>query len=312
MSGEMLRLVVTENSSGLRLDRFAADSVPDLSRSYARQLIEDSHILLNDTQSRPSASVRVGDVVTLILPEPQPTGLIPEDIPLTVVYEDADVIVIDKPVGMVVHPAPGHPTGTLVNALLSHYPDIVVGGDLRPGIVHRLDRETSGLLVVARHDIALRHLQEQQQARTMTKIYLAVAEGRFRETDGIIDAPIGRHPSDRLKMAVAADGRSARTHYSVLEELGEYTLLSVRLETGRTHQIRVHFAYKQRPILGDPLYGLKRPRSHFGITRQFLHAHQLGFVLPTSGERVEFMAALPDDLDLVLQKLRRHTKHSEV
>jgi 23S rRNA pseudouridine1911/1915/1917 synthase len=311
MSGEPLRLVVTKDSSGLRLDRFAADSMPDLSRSYARQLIEAAHILLNDTQSRPSASVRVGDVVTMTLPEPQPTDLLPEDIPLTIVYEDADVIVIDKPVGMVVHPAPGHPTGTLVNALLSRYPDIVVGGDLRPGIVHRLDRETSGLLVVARHDMALRHLQAQQQARTMTKIYLAVAEGRFRETEGVIDAPIGRHPSDRLRMAVVADGRSARTHWTLLEQIGEYAFLSVQLETGRTHQIRVHFAYKQRPILGDPLYGLKRPRSHFGITRQFLHAHRLGFILPTSGTPVEFSVALPDDLDIVLQKLRRHSKLSE-
>lgn len=312
MSSEPLRLVVTADSSGQRLDRFAAESVPDLSRSYARQLIEEAHIRLNDRESRPSASVRVGDVVTIELPEPQSTGLIPEHIPLTVVYEDADVIVIDKPVGMVVHPAPGHPTGTLVNALLARYPDIVVGGDLRPGIVHRLDRDTSGLLVVARNDNALRNLQEQQQARSMTKVYLAVAEGRFRQAEGTIDAPIGRHPSDRLRMAVVADGRSARTHWTVIEELGNYTLLSVRLETGRTHQIRVHFASIQRPILGDPLYGLKRPKSHFGITRQFLHAHRLGFMLPSSAEAVEFTAPLPDDLLVVLAKLRRHNQLSEI
>jgi 23S rRNA pseudouridine1911/1915/1917 synthase len=204
----------------------------------------------------------------------------------------------------VVHPAPGHPRGTLVNALLARYPEIAIGGDLRPGIVHRLDRETSGLLVVARNLRALHNLQAQQQARTMSKVYLAVADGRFRETEGLIDAPIGRQGSDRTRMAVTADGRSARTHWRVLEELGDYTLLEVRLETGRTHQIRVHFAYKSRPLLGDPLYGPKRPRASFGLGRQFLHAHRLGFHLPGGGAWIECTSPLPPELAAALERLR--------
>jgi 23S rRNA pseudouridine1911/1915/1917 synthase len=214
------------------------------------------------------------------------------------------VVVVDKPAGMVVHPAPGHTRGTLVNALLARYPDIAIGGDLRPGIVHRLDRDTSGLLVVARNDRALRDLQRQQQARTMVKVYLAVADGRFKEPQGVIDAPIGRHPTDRTRMAVLASGRVARTHWRVLEDLGEYTLLEVRLETGRTHQIRVHFAHKSRPLLGDPLYGPKKPRATFGLARQFLHAHRLGFQLPSSGAWAEFGTPLPADLAAALEKLR--------
>jgi 23S rRNA pseudouridine1911/1915/1917 synthase len=304
MSGDPMRLVVDADAVGARLDRFAADAVPDLSRSYARQLIEGAHIRVNDSAARPSTAVRLGDVVTIWLPEPQPTDLIPEDIPLQIVYEDADVVVVDKPAGMVVHPAPGHPRGTLVNALLARYPDLTVGGDLRPGIVHRIDRDTSGLLVIARHDAALRALQDQQQARAMQKIYLAVASGPFHEPEGTVDAPIGRHPTDRLRMAVVAGGRPARTHWRLLEQLRGYALLSVRLETGRTHQIRVHLSQINRPILGDPLYGPKRPRATFGLSRQFLHAHQLGFSLPGSGRWAEFVSALPEDLHSVLHKLR--------
>jgi 23S rRNA pseudouridine1911/1915/1917 synthase len=231
-----------------------------------------------------------------------------QDLPLNIVYEDDDVVVIDKSSGMVVHPAPGHPDGTLVNALLARYPDIAVGSDIRPGIVHRLDRDTSGLLVVARNERALRHLQAQQQARTMTKVYMAVVEGRFKEPSGEIDAPIGRHQTDRTRMAVVADGRPARTHWRVLEPLGEYTLIEARLETGRTHQIRVHFAYKSRPLLGDPLYGPRKPHTTFGLDRQFLHAYQLGFVLPSSGESVNFNSPLAEDLRVVLEKLRARAK----
>jgi 23S rRNA pseudouridine1911/1915/1917 synthase len=305
VEGERLQLVVNADAAGMRLDRYAADAVPDLSRSYARQLIEDAHIRINDQSARPSALVRQGDTISVWLPLPQPTDLQPEDLPLQIVYEDDDVVVVNKAAGMVVHPAPGHPTGTLVNALLARYPDIAVSGDLRPGIVHRLDRDTSGLLVVARHHRALHHLQAQQQARAMRKIYLAVVDGRMKEPEGVIDAPIGRHPNDRLRMAVVADGRPARTHWRVREELGEYTLLELRLETGRTHQIRVHCAYRHRPILGDPLYGPKKPRATFGLTHQFLHAHQLGFTLPSSGEWLELTSDLPDDLQGALARLRR-------
>jgi 23S rRNA pseudouridine1911/1915/1917 synthase len=302
--GEGFTLTVGAEDQGQRLDRFAADKVPDLSRSYARQLIEDNHIRVNGVDARPSATLRAGDIVSVWLPLAQPTDLVPENIPLAVVYEDPDVVVVDKPAGMVVHPAPGHTRGTLVNAMLARYPDIAIGGDLRPGIVHRLDRETSGLLVVARNDRALRDLQAQQQARTMTKVYLAVVDGRFKEPEGTIDAPIGRHHVDRTRMAVVADGRVARTHWRVLEDLGEYTLIEARLETGRTHQIRVHFAYKSRPLLGDPLYGPKKPRATFGLSRQFLHAHRLGFRLPSDGSWAEFSSPLPADLTGALEKLR--------
>jgi 23S rRNA pseudouridine1911/1915/1917 synthase len=301
---EQLQFVVESEHNGRRLDRYVAENVTDLSRSYARQLIEDAHIRLNGRDARPSSQVRAGDVVTVRRPVARPTDLVAQNIPLAVVYEDADVIVIDKPAGMVVHPAPGHLDGTLVNALLARYPDITVSGDLRPGIVHRLDRETSGLLVVTRNDRARHAIQTQQQARTMTKAYLAVVEGRFKEPEGLIDAPIARHPTDRKRQAIVAGGREARTRWRALEDLGEYTLVEARLETGRTHQIRVHFAYKSRPILGDPLYGPRKPRATFGLNRQFLHAYRLGFALPSSGERLEFESPLPPDLQAALEKLR--------
>lgn len=310
---ELLRLEVGPDTNALRLDRYVAVAVADLSRSYARQLIEDAHILLNGHDARPSALVHTGDIVTVRRPVSQPTDLIAEDIPLNVVYEDSDVVVVDKPAGMVVHPAPGHQSGTLVNAVLARYPDITVSGDLRPGIVHRIDRDTSGLLVVARNDRARHHLQRQQQARTMLKVYLAVVEGRFKEPEGLIDAPIARHPIDRMRMAIVPDGRLARTHWRVIEELGDYTMVEARLETGRTHQIRVHFAYKSRPVLGDPLYGPRRPRATFGLTRQFLHAHRLGFTLPATGQWGEFESPLPPDLQTALEKLRssaRGTPHA--
>ncbi|HEU5098445.1 MAG TPA: RluA family pseudouridine synthase [Roseiflexaceae bacterium] len=304
MGEEQLQFTVEPAYDGSRLDRFVADNVTDLSRSYAHQLIEDAHIRLNGRDARPSSPVRTGDIVTVRIPVARPTDLVAQDIPLIVVYEDDDVAVIDKPAGMVVHPAPGHLDGTLVNALLARYPDITVSGDLRPGIVHRLDRDTSGLLVITRNDRARHAIQAQQQARTMTKAYLVVVEGRFKETEGLIDAPIARHPTDRKRQAIVADGRTARTHWRVLEDLGEYTLIEARLETGRTHQIRVHFAYKSRPVLGDPLYGPRKPRATFGLTRQFLHAYRLGFALPSSGQWVEFESPLPDDLRMALEKLR--------
>jgi 23S rRNA pseudouridine1911/1915/1917 synthase len=205
---------------------------------------------------------------------------------------------------MVVHPAPGHNDGTLVNAILARYPDVNLCGTLRPGIVHRLDQGTSGLLVVARNDHAMHSLTEQQKARTMHKAYLAVVEGRFKEPAGLIDAPIGRHPNDRKRRAVVMDGRDARTGYRVIEELDNYTLIEAVLETGRTHQIRVHFSYKNRPVLADPLYGPRKPRATFGLKRQFLHAYKLGFFLPADNTWREFTAPLPEDLLTVLNKLR--------
>lgn len=307
MDSTTVQLVAPADTQAQRLDRFVADHVVDLSRSYAHQLIEDEHVLINGKAAKPSAIVQPGDLVSVRRPLASPVDLAAENIPLDVVYEDADVVVVNKAAGMVVHPAPGHPTGTLVNALLGRYPDITVGNDLRPGIVHRIDRDTSGLLVVARNDRARHFLQEQQQARTMDKRYLAVVNGRFKEPEGLIDAPIGRHPVDRMRMAVVGDGREARTHWRVVEDLGEYTLVEARLDTGRTHQIRVHFAYRSRPVLGDPLYGQKKPRALFGLTRQFLHAYKLAFVLPGTGEWTQFETPLPEDLTTALEKLRKHS-----
>ena len=300
---ERFSLTVPAEQAGERLDRWVALAMPDVSRSYAQQLIADGHIVLNGRQVKPSAIVAAADAVVIKLPIPQPSDLGAEDIPLVVRYEDADLLVVDKIAGMVVHPAPGHLRGTLVNALLFHYPQMQIGADLRPGVIHRLDRDTSGLLVIAKHDRAKTFIQVQQQARTMDKIYLGLCEGHFREPVGVIDAPLDRHPTDRLRQAVVQTGRAARTHYRELEALGPYGFMEVRLETGRTHQIRVHFAHKHHPIIGDPVYGPRRPKNTLGLSRQFLHAHQLGFNR-LDGERVTVVSPLPADLQAVLDRLR--------
>jgi 23S rRNA pseudouridine1911/1915/1917 synthase len=304
VDAELVQLHVVPEWAGTRLDRYVAGAMETLSRAQARRLIDEGAILLNQQAAKPAQVVQHGDTVSVCLPEPQPAHLLPEALPLDIVYEDDMVVVVNKAAGMVVHPAPGHASGTLVNALLSRYPDMHVGGTLRPGIVHRLDQDTSGLLVVARNDEAMRLLVEQQKARQMHKAYLAVVEGRMKEPEGIIDAPIGRHPADRKRQAIVAHGREARTRYRVLEELGSCTLLEVLLETGRTHQIRVHFAAHHHPVLGDPLYGPRKPRASSGLKRQFLHAARLGFVLPASGAWREFTAPLPNDLETALERLR--------
>jgi 23S rRNA pseudouridine1911/1915/1917 synthase len=301
---DTIELFAPPESAGERLDRFVSRSVADLSRSFAQQLIAEGRVTVDGRMARSSLSLRGGERVLVVVPLPQPTALVPEAIPLQIVYEDADVVVVDKPAGMVVHPAPGHVGGTLANALLARYPDMQVNGGVRPGIVHRIDQDTSGLLVVARHDRAMQALTEQQRSRTMLKVYLALVEGRFKEPDGVIDAPVGRHPADRLRMTVTAGGREARTHYRVVEELGDYTLLEVRLDTGRTHQIRVHMLHRSRPILGDPVYGVRRPRATFGLSRQFLHAQRLGFRHPFDDTWREFTSPLPTDLQTALDKLR--------
>ncbi|HEY1011477.1 MAG TPA: RluA family pseudouridine synthase [Herpetosiphonaceae bacterium] len=298
-------LDVSEADSGQRLDRYIALVQPELSRTYVQQLINDIHIRVNGRGAKASYPVQPGDRIEIQLPLPQPSDIVPENLPLTVVFEDEDVLVIDKAAGMVVHPAPGHVSGTLVNALLYRYPHLVTSGDLRPGIVHRLDKETSGLMVVAKHDLARAFLVAQQQDRTMGKRYLALVEGHFRDPVGVIDEPIARHPTNRLRMAVVAGGRFARTHYAVREDLGPYSLVEARLETGRTHQIRVHFAYKNRPVVGDALYGPKKPKETFGLSRHFLHACRLGFYLPGDREWHEWEAPLPAELQAVLDTLRR-------
>jgi 23S rRNA pseudouridine1911/1915/1917 synthase len=298
-------LTVAPEAAGARLDRFVAAALPDLTRSQVRQLIDSGHIQVNQARVKAGYALRPGDSVGVALPPPQPSELLPQDMPLSIVYEDDMLVVVDKPAGMVVHPAPGHASGTLANALLARYPDMQVGDALRPGIVHRLDQATSGLLVVARTDQAMRSLTTQQKARRMHKAYLLVVAGRMPQPEGTIDAPIARHPSDRKRQAIVAGGRAARTHYRVLEELGSYSLLEARLETGRTHQIRVHFAAQQRPVLGDQLYGPRKPPASFGLQRQFLHAYRLGFAMPQDNTWRVFESPLPPDLAAALERLRR-------
>lgn len=305
---EPLLLVVEPEQADLRLDRYLALVVPDISRSYVQHLISDAHVRVNGKLVKPSYAVQPADEVSVTLPLPQPTDIVAENIPLTIIYEDADLLVVDKPAGMVVHPAPGHATGTLVNALLYHYPAMQIGADLRPGIVHRIDRDTSGLLVVAKNDRAKTQLQTQQQAREMLKIYLALIEGHFKEPQGVIDAPIDRHPTDRLRMAIMQSGRSARTHYRTCEILGPYSLIEAKLETGRTHQIRVHFTHKHHPVVGDPLYGPRRQTQQLGLKRQFLHAHRLGFTR-LDGQWIECTSPLPADLQAVLDQL--HARYGD-
>lgn len=286
-----------------RLDRFVAQAVPELSRSYIQQLIEDGSILVDGQARRPAFKMTSGEVVTVAVPPPAEFDLLPEDIPLDIVYEDADVLVIDKPAGMVVHPAPGHPRGTVVNAVLAHAPDIAVNGTKRPGIVHRLDKDTSGLMVIAKSDRAQNSLAQQWQARTVEKGYIALVAGSVDEEEASIDAPIGRDPKNRQRMAVVRGGRDALTHFTVRERFSEAILLDVQIDTGRTHQIRVHLAFIGNPVVGDPIYGDRqstRIAAEIGLERQFLHAAVLGFRLP-DGKPMRFTAPLADDLRAALR-----------
>lgn len=285
-----------------RLDRYLAEVSGDLSRSRIQQLIAQSLVTVNDGAGRAAAKLRPGDRIVVQVPPPSPLALTPEAIPLAIVYEDDDLAVIDKPAGLVVHPGPGHPAGTLVNALLSHCPDLAgIGGVQRPGIVHRLDRDTSGLIVVAKNQRAHESLSQQIKGRLVTKRYTALVRGVPLPAEGTIRAPIGRDPRHRQRMAVTADGRQATTHYRVVERLGAYSLLDVHIETGRTHQIRVHLAYLGHPVVGDATYGGGQAA---GLRRQFLHARLLGFRLPSSGEYREFQSPLPNDLQEVVTALR--------
>ena len=295
--------------AGERLDRAVTARLEGLSRSYAESLIESGAVRVNGLAvSKPAHKLKEGDEVEVEVPAPRPTTVEAEEIPLSVVYEDADLLVIDKPAGMVVHPAPGHSGGTLVNALLAHVPgiDLDMGDEARPGIVHRLDKDTSGLIVAAKRRSAHDALSRQMASRTMLKEYLAVVVGTPKPPQGVVDAPIARDPRDRQRMAVVAGGRTARTRYDVEEPLQGYSLVRATLETGRTHQIRVHMASIGHPVLGDPVYGKRtlKDAARLGLRRQFLHAHRLGFTLPSSGEWREFVSPLPEDLQAVLERLR--------
>ena len=300
-------LIVETGESG-RLDRLVAARLSDLSRTTVQRLINDGFILLNEAECEADDKVAPGDEIIVRIPPPVLTELIAEDIPLTIVYEDDDVIVIDKPAGLVVHPAAGHASGTLVNAVLSHAPDLEgIGGEVRPGIVHRLDKDTSGLMVVAKNDRALHFLQDQFKSRTVKKVYIALVEGLVEPREGVIDAPIGRNRNHRKKMAVTSDGRSARTRYRVKQIFHDppVSLIECYPETGRTHQIRVHFAWRHHPLVGDMIYGKRTP--HFGMTRHFLHAASLAFTLP-NGEARTFSSPLPIELQQVIDQLTNAVK----
>jgi len=296
---------VEQAQVGKRIDVLLAAIDLGLSRSQAQKLIADGLVLVNGQLTKANYKVRLGDCINIRIPEPQNLAIVPEAIPLDILYEDRDVIVINKPQGMVVHPAAGNYSGTLVNALLAHCAGELSGinGVIRPGIVHRIDKDTSGVLMVAKNDQAHLKLAAQIKAHSVQRRYLALVYGNIKEERGTINAPIGRHPVDRQKMAVTERlGRHAVTHFTVAERFGDYTLLDVALETGRTHQIRVHMAYIGHPVVGDPKYG--PVKNHFALPGQFLHAYLLGFIHPTTGEYLEFTAPLPPVMAQVLQRLR--------
>ena len=302
---EPIRLRASEESKNQRLDAFLASSLDGLTRSQAARLIESGEVAVNGKTAGKSYKLAGGEDIAVTLPEPEPVEAVPQDIPLDVVYEDADVIVVNKPSGMVVHPAPGHPDGTLVNALLYHCAGTLsgVGGTLRPGIVHRIDRDTSGLIIAAKNDAAHQYLSAQLADHTLARTYECIVVGKLREDRGTVDAPIARHPTDRKRMAVVAGGREAVTHWEVIARYPGYTHVRCRLETGRTHQIRVHMAYIGHPILGDTVYGAKKEVP--GLTGQCLHAVGLRFLHPRTHEVVELFCPLPEEFTRMLQKIRK-------
>jgi 23S rRNA pseudouridine1911/1915/1917 synthase len=304
------RIEFQVNESKTRLDKYLAERVKDLSRSAAQRLIDGGQITVNGELAKASYKVRAGDLVVGMLPADQPQELEAEEIPLSVVYEDEALLAVDKPAGMVVHPAPGHPGGTLVNALLAYCPELATSGDPRPGIVHRLDRDTSGLILVAKRDKVRRALQQQFKDRQVYKAYMALLNGHLQPAFGRVEAPIGRDAQHRQRMAVQPGGREAITEYHVLEQFahqvgpqaGEFSLVEAEPLTGRTHQIRVHFASIGHPVVGDTVYGQRR--SGLPVPRQFLHARKLGFKHPLTGQRMQLESPLAADLGPVLDLLR--------
>ena len=302
----MTRLERTADGLGERVDQFLARTVSNLTRSGAQRLLEEGAVLCGGEKVKKNRKTVPGEVYTVDLPDPEPIEAIPQDIPLDVVYEDGDVIVVNKPVGMVVHPAAGHPDGTLVNALLYHCGGSLSGinGKLRPGIVHRIDRDTSGLIIAAKNDASHLALAAQLEDHSLYREYHAIAVGGFREDGGTVDAPIARHPVDRKKMAIDwVNGKNAVTHWEVLERYSGYTYLKCRLETGRTHQIRVHLAFLGHPLLGDVVYGAKKPVP--GLTGQCLHARKLSFVHPKTGKRLTVECPLPDWFEAARERLKK-------
>ena len=298
----MEEIIFTVQEGG-RIDKLTADNT-DISRSFAAKLCEDGLIEVNGKAVDKKYKASEGDAVVIHVPEPETTEVVPENIPLDIVYEDNDVIVVNKPKGMVVHPAPGNPSGTLVNALMYHCGDSLsaINGVVRPGIVHRIDKDTSGLLAAAKNNDAHLKLAEQLKERKALRKYWAIVNGNIKEDELTVDKPIARHPKDRKRMAVVHGGREAITHIRVLERFGQYTLVECQLETGRTHQIRVHTASIGHSIVGDKVYGIAKEK--FNLSGQLLHAKTIGFVHPTTGEMMEFTSDLPEDFQSVLEKLK--------
>lgn len=303
---ENLRFEVEQQDDKKRIDVFLSEKISEHSRSYIQKLIRDGFVLVNGQKVKPNFKVKPGCVIDVTIPPPKEISLEPEPMELDIVYEDDDIVVVNKPQGMVVHPAPGNYSGTLVNALLYSCDELSgIGGVIRPGIVHRLDKDTSGLLVVAKNDAAHRNLAQQIKDRTLKRIYWCIVEKNIKEDKGVINAPIGRHPTNRKKMAVVSGptAKPAITHFKVLERFGEYTLVEARLETGRTHQIRVHMAYIGHPVVGDSVYGSRKQK--FDLKGQALHAKKLGLIHPSTGEYMEFEAPLPEYFENLLSILRK-------
>ena len=301
----MNEIIFDVNENNIRIDKFLAESLEDFTRSRIQKLIDEGCVTVNDAIVKANYKVKTGDSVAVNVPIASEIDVTPEDIPLDIVYEDDCMLVVNKPQGMVVHPAAGNYSGTLVNALLHYCPDTLSGinGEKRPGILHRIDKDTSGLLLVAKNDIAHKSLSEQIKAHSLTREYRALSHGNIKEDEGTINAPIGRHPVDRKKMTITEkNSREAITHFKVLERFSGYTYVSCRLETGRTHQIRVHLSSRGHSIVGDKTYGIK---DKFNLNGQLLHACRIGFIHPLSGEYMEFMRDVPDYFEDVLGKLRR-------
>ena len=306
--GETLHIVAGPEDEGMRLDKFLSVRVEELTRSAAERLAEQGQVSSGGKTLDKKYRLRAGDAIEVILPEPVGLDILPEAIPLDIRYEDADLLVVNKPKGMVVHPAAGHAGGTLVNALLAHCGDSLSGinGVIRPGIVHRIDKDTSGLLIVAKNHFAHQRLAEQIKEHSFTRMYEAVVHGNLKEDTGTIDAPIGRHPTDRKRMAVTEkNSRHAVTHFEVLARYKGFTHVRLKLETGRTHQIRVHMAYIGHPVAGDPVYGPKKPVPN--LDGQCLHARVIGFVHPRTGEYLEITSELPSYFTAFLEKLKKQT-----
>ncbi len=295
----------TAPESGMRVDVFLAQQLPEMTRSAVQRLLEQGLVTCNGEPLRKNAKTVQGTVYEVTVPEVRPTELVAQEIALDVVYEDDDLLVVNKPKGLVVHPSAGHEDGTLVNALLHHCGDSLSGinGEKRPGIVHRIDMDTTGLLIVAKNDFAHQHLSDQLKDHTLCRTYECIVRGGFKADEGTVNAPIGRHPTDRKRMAVTAkNSREAVTHWRVLERFGQYSYVQCRLETGRTHQIRVHMAHIGHPIAGDPVYGIKK--AELGLTSQCLHAKELTFIHPRTQEKITVSCPLPSEFETALRKLR--------